>query len=127
VKLKKVRLVRSFNIICPFCDGAYPFPEHLDTIYRCKCGAVYKIAWRSDMEDAVDELIKFFLKDGEALETQSDSNLLCSAVIYEDIENLITMKREYESAKYFRQSLSFDQNYPQKVGLVWLGNYARRH
>jgi hypothetical protein len=118
--------VRSFNIICPFCDGAYPFPEHLDTIYRCKCGAVYKIAWRSDMEEAVDELIKFFLKDGETLETPSDSNLLCSAVIYEDIENLITMKREYESAKYFRQSLSFDRNYPQKVGLVWLGNYAGR-
>ena len=126
MKLKKVRLVRSFNIICPFCDGAYPFPEHLDTIYRCKCGAVYKITWRSDMEEAVDELIKYFLKDGEGLETPSDSNLLCSAVIYEDIENLITMKREYESAKYFRQSLSFDRNYPQKVGLVWLGNYDGR-
>ena len=79
------------------------------------------------MEEAVDELIKFFFKDGEALETPSDSNLLCSAVIYEDIENLITMKREYESTKYFRQSLSFDRNYPQKVGLVWLGNYAGRH
>ena len=119
--------MRSFNIICPFCDGAYPLPEQFDTIYRCKCGAVYKIAWRSDMEEAVDELIKLFLKEGETLDTESDSNLLCSAVIYEDIENLITMKREYESAKYFRQSLSFDRHYPQKVGLVWLGNYAGRH
>lgn len=127
MKLKKVCSVRSFNIICPFCDGAYPLSEQLDTIYRCKCGAVYKIAWRFDMEEAVDELIKLFLKDGETPETESDSNLLCSAVIYEDIENLITMKREYESAKYFRQSLSFDRHYPQKVGLVWLGNYAGWH
>jgi len=119
--------VRSFNIICPFCDGAYPLPEQFDAIYRCKCGAVYKIALRSDMEEAVDELIQLFLKDGETLTTESDSNLLCSAVIYEDIENLIMMKREYESRKYFRQSLSFDRNYPQKVGLVWLGNYAGRH
>ena len=79
------------------------------------------------MEEAVDELIKLFLKDGETLGSESDSNLLCSAVIYEDIESLITMKREYESVKYFRQSLSFDRNYPQKVGLVWLGNYAGRY
>ena len=116
-------MVRSFHVICPFCDGAYPFPDDLDEVYKCQCGAVYKIAWRSDIEGAVDQLIKFFMKDRKTLEAASESNVLCNAVVYEDIENLIIMKREYEASKYFRRSQSFDQNYPQKIGLIWLGSY----
>jgi hypothetical protein len=48
-------------------------------------------------------------------------------VIYEDIQNLIRMKMEYEAVKYIRPVESFDQDYPQKVGLVWLGNYKGRN
>jgi hypothetical protein len=121
---RRLALVRSFHVICPFCDGAYPFPDDLDEVYKCQCGAVYKIAWRSDIEGAVDQLIKFFLRDRQTLEAASERNVLCNAVVYEDIENLITMKREYEASKYIRQSQNFDQNYPQKVGLIWLGSYA---
>lgn len=117
-------MVRSFHVICPFCDGVYPFPDDLDEVCRCQCGAVYKIAWRSNIEGTVDQLMKFFLKDRQTLEAASESNVLCNAVVYEDIENLITMKREYEASKYMRQSQSFDQSYPKKVGLVWLGSYA---
>ena len=116
-------MLRSFNIVCPFCEDIYPFPNNIDKIYRCQCGAVYKIALRSDMEDAVDKLVRFFTKDGNSLEIRSENNILCHVVIYEDIQNLIRMKMEYEAVKYIRQIQSFDQNYPQKVGLVWLGNH----
>jgi len=75
------------------------------------------------MEDAVDKLVKFFMKDGDSLKIRSEYNILCDVVVYEDIQNLIKMKMEYEAVKYIRQIQSFDQNYPQKVGLVWLGNY----
>ena len=119
--------MRSFNIVCPFCEDIYPFPDDLDKIYRCQCGAVYKIAWRSDMEDAVNQLVRFFLKGGDTLRSGSEDNVLCHAVIYEDIQNLIRMKMEYEAVKYIRPVQSFDQNYPQKVGLVWLGNYRGKN
>jgi hypothetical protein len=48
---------------------------------------------------------------------------LYHVVIYEDIQNLMRMKMEYEAEKYIRPIQSFDQDYFQKVGLVWLGNY----
>ncbi|UCG99960.1 MAG: hypothetical protein JSU78_05865 [Deltaproteobacteria bacterium] len=120
-------MLRSFNVVCPFCEDIYPFPDKIDEIYRCQCGAVYMIAWRSDMEDAVNQLVRFFLKDAESLEGRSEDNILCHAVVYEDIQNLIRMKMEYEAVKYIRQIQSFDQNYPQKVGLAWLGSYKGRH
>jgi hypothetical protein len=116
-------LSRSFNVVCPFCEDTYPFPDNIDKIYRCTCGAVYKITWRSDMEDTVSQLVKFFLKDGGSLESKLENNILCHAVVYEDIQDLIKMKMEYEAVKFMRQVQSFDQNYPQKIGLVWLGNY----
>ena len=119
--------MRSFNVVCPFCEDIYPLPDNIDNIYRCRCGAVYKIAWRSDMEDAVDQLVKLFLKDEDPLESKSENNLLCHAVIYEDIQNLVRMKMEYEAVKYIRQTQSFYQDYPQKVGLVWLGNYKGKN
>jgi len=119
--------LRSFNVVCPFCEDIYPFPDNIDKIYRCRCGAVYKITWRSDMDDAVDQLVKLFLKEGDSLRDNPENNVLCHAVVYEDIQNLIRMKMEYEAVKYIRHTLSFDQNYPQKVGLVWLGNYKGKH
>lgn len=75
------------------------------------------------MEGAVNQLVRFLLNDRDSLEGKSQDTVLCHAVIYEDIQNLIRMKIEYEAAKYIRQVQSFDQNYPEKVGLVWLGNY----
>ncbi len=79
------------------------------------------------MEDAVDELMRSFLEGGDPSKDRSENNILCQAVVYEDIQNLMRMKMEYEAVKYIRQIQSFDQNYPQKVGLVWLGNYEGRH
>lgn len=118
--------MRSFRVICPFCEGAYPFPDDLDEVYRCQCGAVYKIAWHTDMENAMDQLISHFLKDGGTSGSVPEESILCSAVIFENIENLITMKRDYEASKYLRTAQSFDQNYPQKVGLVWIGSHTRQ-
>ncbi len=77
------------------------------------------------MEDAVNQLTKFLLKDEDSLKGKSEDDILCHAVIYEDIQNLLKMKMEYEADKYIRVIQSFDQDYYQKVGLVWLGNYER--
>jgi len=79
------------------------------------------------MEDTMDQLTHFFLKDGDSLRNRPENNVLCHAVVYEDIQDLIRMKTEYEADKYIRRTQSFDQNYPQKVGLVWLGNYQVEH
>jgi hypothetical protein len=79
------------------------------------------------MEDAVNQLVRFFLRDGDTVRSGSEGDVLCHAVIYEDIQNLIRMKMEYEAVKYIRPVESFDQDYPQKVGLVWLGNYKGRN
>jgi len=98
-------------------------PDNTDKIYRCRCGAVYKITWRSDMEDAVSQLTRFFLKDRDSSKGRSEDDALYHVVIYEDIQNLMKMKTEYEAEKYIRLIQSFDQNYYQKVGLVWLGIY----
>lgn len=116
-------LLRSFNVVCPFCQDLYPLPDDTDKIYRCRCGAVYKITWRSDMEDAVGQLTRFFLRDRDSSKSRSEDDRLYHVVIYEDIQNLMKMKTEYEADKYIRLIQSFDQNYYQKVGLVWLGNY----
>jgi len=83
-------LVRSFHVICPFCDGAYPFPDDLDEVCRCQCGAVYKIAWRSNIEGAVDQLMKFLLKDRQTPEAASESNVL---LIFYSGKNNIQLKQ----------------------------------
>ena len=119
--------MRSFQIVCPFCEDFYAFPDNFDEIYKCRCGAVYKITWQSDMEDTMDQLTTFFLKDGDSVRNKLKDNILCHAVVYEDIQNLIRMKIEYEAVKYIRRNQSFDQDFPQKVGLIWLGNYKREH
>lgn len=79
------------------------------------------------MEDTVDQLTTFFLKDGDSLRKKPEDNILCHAVVYEDIQDLIRMKTEYEAVKSIRRTQSFDQNFSQKVGLIWLGNYKREH
>ncbi len=79
------------------------------------------------MEGAVNELMRSFLEGDDPSKDRSENNILCHAVVYDDIQNLMRMKMEYEAVKYIRQIQSFDQNYPQKVGLVWLGNYEGRH
>jgi hypothetical protein len=75
------------------------------------------------MEDAVDQLAKNFLKDGEIARGKLENDVLCHVVVYEDIQGLITMKMEYEAVKYIRPTQSFEQDYPKQMGLVWLGNY----
>jgi hypothetical protein len=119
--------LKSFTIVCPFCENFYPFPENSDEMYRCQCGAVYKMTWQFDMEDTMNQLTDFFLKDGDSLTNREENNILCHAVVYEDIQDLLRMKTEYEAVKYIRRIQSFDQDYPQKVGLVWLGNYTMEH
>jgi len=79
------------------------------------------------MEDTMNQLTHFFLKDGDSLRNRAENNILCHAVVYEDIQELIRMKTEYEAVKYIRRTQSFDQNSPQKVGLIWLGNYKIEH
>jgi hypothetical protein len=120
-------LRRPFTIICPFCEDFYPFPEHIEEVYRCRrCGAVCTIAWRSDMEEAVNQLATSFLQGERELKQTSGDDILCQAVVYEDIENIMRMKRDYETHKLFRSFQGFDQDYLQKLVLVWLGTKGRR-
>jgi len=114
--------LRSFTLICPFCKDFFPFPETIEEVYRCRCGALFMISWRSDMEEAVNELATSFLEDEGNLRHASGDNLLHQAVVYQDIENIMRMKREYEAQKLFRAFQGFDQDYLQKLVLVWLGN-----
>jgi len=115
--------LRIFNIVCPFCEYAYPIPDSLEMIHKCDCGAVYKIALRPFMEDAVDQLVQFFLRDEDSSEGELAHDFLGHVVICEDIQDLIRMKREYEAVKYIRPIQSFKQSSVQNVGLVWLGSY----
>ncbi|MFW6147253.1 MAG: hypothetical protein ACOC6B_02565 [Thermodesulfobacteriota bacterium] len=114
---------RSFTVVCPFCDDFYPFPEHIEEVYRCRrCGAVFTIAWRSEMEEAVNQLATSFIQDdSDSKQTPGDDSLY-QAVVYEDIENILRMKRDYETHTLFRSFQGFDQDYLEKLVLVWLGN-----
>ena len=118
-------MLRSFTLVCPFCKDFYPFPENIEEVYRCRCGALFTIAQRSDMEEAVNQLATSFLQDEGKLMDTSGDNLLCQAVVYEDIENIMRMKREYEAHKLLRAFQGFDQDYLQKLVLVWLGSEGR--
>ena len=118
-------MLRSFTLVCPFCEDLYPFPENIEEVYRCRCGALFKIAWRSDMEEAVNQLATSFLKDEGNLKGASRDNVLCQAVVYEDIENIMRMKREYEAHNLLRLFQGFDQDYLQNLVLVWLGSEGR--
>ena len=117
-------LLRSFNVVCPFCKEFHAFPNTIDEVYQCACGSVYQIAWRSDMEDALDYLAQCFANDGESMGENAGNDVLCYAFVYEDIQNLIKMKMEYEEVTFMRPIQSFDRNYPQKIGLIRLGNYG---
>ena len=114
---------RSFNLVCPFCEDIYPFPDDIEKIYGCHCGAVYKIALRHDMDDAVDQLAREYLKEGDIVRGKRENDILCHVVVYENIQNFLRMKMEYEAVKYIRPVQSFEQDCPNQLGLVWLGNY----
>ena len=118
-------MLRSFKLVCPFCEDFYPFPDTIDEVYRCRCGAVFMIAWRSAMEEAVNQLATSFLENEGTLSGTSGDNISCQAVVYEDIENIMRMKREYEAHKLLRPFQGFDQDYPQNLVLVWLGSERR--
>jgi hypothetical protein len=122
---EELALLRSFTLVCPFCENFYPFPEDIEEVYRCRCGAVFKIAWRSDMEEAVNQLATSFLSDEDNRKDASGDNVFCQAVIYEDIENIMRMKREYEAHQLLRWFQGFDRDYLQKLVLVWLGSEGR--
>jgi hypothetical protein len=115
--------MRTFTVVCPFCEYTYPLPENTDRVHQCQCGAVYKLALTSDMEDTVDELVKSFMRRGESLGSTSESAPLYHLVIYEDVQQLMKMKREYEAVKFLRPMQSFDLNQPREIGMVWLGSY----
>ena len=83
------------------------------------------IALRSAMEEAVNQLATSFLKDEGNLKDASGDTAFCQAVVYEDIENIMRMKREYEAHKLLRPFQGFDQDYPQNLVLVWLGSDRR--
>jgi hypothetical protein len=114
--------LRSFTLVCPFCKNFFPFPENMEEVYRCRCGALFMISRRSDMEEAVNELAASFLEDEGSPRHGSGDDLLYQAVVYEDLENIMRMKREYEAHKLFRVFQGFDQDYLQKLVLVWLGS-----
>jgi hypothetical protein len=78
------------------------------------------------MDHSVNQLAKSFMKDEGNLQDTSGGTILCQAVVYEDIQSLIRMKREYEAHKLLRLFQSFDQDYPQKLVLVWLGGERGR-
>ena len=83
------------------------------------------IAWRSAMEEAVNQLATSFIKDEGTLSGTSRDTISCQAVVYEDIENIMRMKREYEAHTLLRPFQGFDQDYPQNLVLVWLGSERR--
>jgi len=118
--------LRSFTLVCPFCQDFYPFPEHIEEIYRCRCGALFTIARRSDMEEAVNQLATSFLQDEGHRKYAPGDDILHQAVVYEDIENILRIKREYEAHKLLRSFQGFDQDYFQKLVLVWLGSEGGR-
>ena len=76
------------------------------------------------MEDALDYLAQCFVNEGESQKENERNDVLCYAFVYDDIQNLIRMKMEYDAVTFMRPIQSFDRNFPQKIGLVWLGNYG---
>jgi len=85
------------------------------------------ISWRSDMEETVNELAASFLEDEDEGRQASRGNSLSQAVVCEDIENIMSIKREYEAHQLFRAFQGFDQDYLQKLVLVWLGSTWQTH
>lgn len=77
------------------------------------------------MEEAVNQLATSFLENEGTLSGTSGDNISCQAVVYEDIENIMRMKREYEAHKLLRLFQGFDQDYPQNLILMWLGSDRR--
>lgn len=74
------------------------------------------------MEEAVNQLATSFIQDdSDSKQTPGDDSLY-QAVVYEDIENILRMKRDYETHTLFRSFQGFDQDYLEKLVLVWLGN-----
>jgi len=73
------------------------------------------------MEYTVNQLASSFLQDGGEEKDAFGDTILCQAVVYQDIETIMRMKREYEEHKLLRSFQGFDRDYLQKLVLVWLG------
>ena len=115
-------MIKPFKIVCPFCENISPFRDNSEEIYRCQCGSIYKITPQSDIEFAVNQLALFFLEDEILSNENPDDSMPSNTFIFENIQDLISIKKQYEEDKCIRKALSFEQNYPQKIGIIWLGN-----
>jgi hypothetical protein len=107
------------NIVCPFCERKHPVPLDFDDVYKCGCGANYRICSSSNLLD--DEMTTMAAKNVLAsdLSILSDEEEMgfCQVVVNREFDRLISLKQSVDETSEMR-FCKYDPS--AQLALVWL-------
>lgn len=108
--------VPSHIIVCPFCETCLPMPSDFDAVYKCECGACYKVCNINAVERGVYEIAGELWSEEELTFIRNVPVDVCNIVVEKDFDRLLAL-REASDASLER---FFKYNADDKLGLVWV-------
>ncbi len=104
-------------IICPFCEAGLPIPDDFDAIYKCECGACYKVCSSETLERGVYDIAGELWSDEELDFIQHVPFDVCNIVIEKDFDRLLDI-RQASDAALLERFCKYDAR--DKLSLVWI-------
>lgn len=95
-KIHSGRLMQTHVIVCPFCDNAHPVPRDFDSIYRCDCGACYKVCGNNALENGVGDIAQELWSKEELDFVRSIPVDFCNIVIEKNFDRLLSLRQTSE-------------------------------
>lgn len=111
------RLRQTHIVVCPFCDHAHPVPLDFDSIYRCDCGACYKVCGNDALENGVGDIAQELWSNEELDFVRSIPVDFCNIVIEKNFDRLLAL-RETSSLNTVERFCKYDMNV--HLNLVWV-------
>lgn len=104
-------------IVCPFCETRLPMPSDFDAVYKCECGACYKVCSLSAVEKSVCDIAGELWSEGELAFIQNVPVDVCNIIVEKDFDQLLAF-REASDAVLLERFLKYNSD--DKLSLVWV-------
>lgn len=104
-------------IVCPFCEAGLPIPDDFDAIYKCECGACYKVCSTEMIERGVYDIAGELWTDDELDFIQRVPLDVCNIVVEKDFDRLLDI-RQASDAALLERFCKYDTR--DQLSLVWI-------
>jgi len=109
--------VPTHIIVCPFCEAGLPIPDDFDAIYRCECGACYKVCSDNMLERGVYDIAEELWTEEELHFIQNVPLDVCNIVVEKDFDRLLDLRQSSDAA-ILERFCKYDTR--EHLSLVWV-------